>query len=241
MSSASLGKNAVAEENKKLLHRIAQLDDDLEEEQNEALRHLEKSKKLQQLLDDMKEELNVEKTNSGRLEADKLTFERQVRELQGKLEEIETQVKAKQGAALAALQNKNASLEEQLENESKEKQALSKTTRRAERKMKELALQVEDERRQSDQYKDQMEKANSRMKALKRQIDQNYDEMSAVNATKRKLQRDLDEQIETNDSLQRENNTLKQRQRRGYGDRTSNISRKTTRNPSPEEESDDDI
>ena len=51
------------------------------------------------------------------------------------------------------------------------------------------------------------------MKALKRQIDQNYDEMSAVNATKRKLQRDLDEQIEVNDSLQRENNTLKQRQR----------------------------
>lgn len=37
----------------------------------------------------------------------------------GKLEEIETQVKAKQTAALAALQNKNASLEEQLENESK--------------------------------------------------------------------------------------------------------------------------
>ena len=37
----------------------------------------------------------------------------------GKLEEIETQVKAKQVAALAALQNKNASLEEQLENESK--------------------------------------------------------------------------------------------------------------------------
>ena len=43
-------RNAVAEENKKLLHRIAQLDDDLEEEQNEALRHLEKSKKLQQLV-----------------------------------------------------------------------------------------------------------------------------------------------------------------------------------------------
>ena len=58
-----------------------------------------------------------------------------------------------------------------------------------------------------------MEKANSRMKTLKRQIDQNFDEMSAANAAKRKLQRELDEQIETNDSLQRENNTLKQRQR----------------------------
>ena len=41
-----------------------------------------------------------------------------------------------------------------------------------------------------------MEKANSRMKALKRQIDQNYDEMSAVNAAKRKLQRDLETQVE---------------------------------------------
>ena len=51
------------------------------------------------------------------------------------------------------------------------------------------------------------------MKALKRQIDQNYDEMSTANAAKRKLQRDFDEQLEINDSLQRENNTLKQRQR----------------------------
>ena len=36
----------MSEENKKLNHRIAQLEDDLEEEQNEALRHIEKSKKL---------------------------------------------------------------------------------------------------------------------------------------------------------------------------------------------------
>ena len=59
----------------------------------------------------------------------------------------------------------------------------------------------------------QLEKGNTRMKALKRQIDQNYDEMSVANATKRKLQRDYDEQLEVNDSLQRENNALKQRQR----------------------------
>ena len=67
----------------------------------------------------MKEELNLEKTISGRLESDKVTFERQVRELQAKLEEVEGVVKAKQGAALAALQTKQASLEEQLDNESK--------------------------------------------------------------------------------------------------------------------------
>ena len=58
-----------------------------------------------------------------------------------------------------------------------------------------------------------MEKGNSRMRALKRQMDTNYDEMSVVNTAKRKLQRELDEQTELNDTLQRENNSLKQRQR----------------------------
>ena len=88
-----------------------------------------------------------------------------------------------------------------------------------------------------------MEKTNARMKTLKRQIDQvgllkhswplsclpetvifelsklidfsskNYDEMSVVNTAKRKLQRELDEVMELRDALQRENNTLKQRQR----------------------------
>ena len=47
--------------------------------------------------DELKEELNIEKATSNRMEADRLTFERQTRELQAKLEEVESVVKAKQG------------------------------------------------------------------------------------------------------------------------------------------------
>ena len=51
------------------------------------------------------------------------------------------------------------------------------------------------------------------MKGYKRQLEQSHDDISTANSTKRKLQRDLDEQVEMNESLTRENNTLKQRQR----------------------------
>jgi len=100
---------------------------------------------------------------------------------------------------------------------------------------------VEDERRQGDQHKDAMEKANTRMKGYKRQLEQSHDDISTANSTKRKLQRDLDEQVEMNESLTRENNTLKQRQRRGLGGSSMGNYRKGSRNnPDPEELSDED-
>lgn len=241
MTTAALGKNLLSEDNKKLQHRIAQLEDDLEEEQNEGLKFMEKAKKVQLLYDEMKEELNVEKANAARYEMEKMTFERQTKELQAKLEEVENVVRAKQTQALLSLQTKVSSLEEQLDAESRERQTLNKAVRKAERRNKELTLQVEDERRQADQHKDAMEKANTRMKGYKRQLEQSHDDLSTANSTKRKLQRDLDEQVELNESLSRENNTLKQRQRRGLGGSSMGNYRKGSRNnPDPEELSDED-
>ena len=45
----------------------------------------------------MKEELNQEKATNSRLETDKQQYERQVKDLHAKLDEIENVVKAKQG------------------------------------------------------------------------------------------------------------------------------------------------
>ena len=49
-----------------------------------------------------------------------------------------------------------ANLEEQLDLEAKERQALSRGNRRMEKKMKEVLMQAEDERRHADQYKEQV-------------------------------------------------------------------------------------
>ena len=42
--------------------------------------------------------------------------------------------------------------------------AQSKNNRKLEKRLKEMLLQLEDERRHADQYKEQVEKANNRVK-----------------------------------------------------------------------------
>ena len=61
----------------------------------------------------------------------------------------------------------------------------------------------------------QVEKVNSRVKALKRQLDEAEEECTRINAQKRKVQRDLDESIEQTEALQRENEQLKSKLRAG--------------------------
>lgn len=54
-----------------------------------------------------------------------------------------------------------SNLEEQLEAESRERLAQQKASRKLDKKMKELALQLDEERRHADQYKEQIEKVHS--------------------------------------------------------------------------------
>uniref|UniRef100_A0A4W6F4A4 Myosin, heavy chain 10, non-muscle n=1 Tax=Lates calcarifer TaxID=8187 RepID=A0A4W6F4A4_LATCA len=95
----------------------------------------------------------------------------------------------------------------------RERAAANKIVRRTEKKLKEVMMQVEDERRHADQYKEQMEKANSRMKQLKRQLEEAEEEATRANASRRKLQRELDDATEASEGLTREVNSLKNRLR----------------------------
>ncbi|XP_036797055.1 myosin heavy chain, embryonic smooth muscle isoform-like [Oncorhynchus mykiss] len=139
-------------------------------------------------------------------------LERQNKDLRAKLGELKGSVKSRFKASITALEAKILQLEEQLEREAKERAAANKLVRWTEKKLKEVCMQVEDERRHSDEYKEQMEKANSRMKQLKRQLEE---ESTRANAYRRKLQRELDDATESSEGLSREVNTLKSRLRRG--------------------------
>lgn len=61
-------------------------------------------------------------------------------------------------SVITSLELKVANLEEQLEAESRERLAQQKSSRKLDKKMKELALQLDEERRHADQYKEQIEK-----------------------------------------------------------------------------------
>ncbi|CAJ0937909.1 unnamed protein product [Ranitomeya imitator] len=166
-------------------------------------------------VDTLNAELSGERSSAQKSENARQQLERQNKELKAKLQELEGTVKSKFKATIATLESKIAQLEEQLEQEAKERAASNKLVRRTEKKLKEVFMQVEDERRHADQYKEQMEKANVRMKQLKRQLEEAEEEATRANASRRKLQRELDDASEANEGLIREVSTLKNRLRRG--------------------------
>ncbi|XP_004071883.1 myosin-9 isoform X1 [Oryzias latipes] len=210
------GKSALAaEERRRLEARIAQLEEELEEEQCNTELMNDRMKKAMLQTDQVNLELTAERSNSQRVEGARAQLERQNKELKLKLQDLEGTVKSKYKANMAALEAKVAQLEEQLEMESKERQAATKLVRRTEKKLKEVILQVDDERRSAEQHKDQSDKLNMRMKQLKRQLEEAEDEAQRAKATQRKLQRELDDATESAESMNREVTSLKNKLRRG--------------------------
>uniref|UniRef100_A0A8C2AKA7 Myosin, heavy chain 10, non-muscle n=1 Tax=Cyprinus carpio TaxID=7962 RepID=A0A8C2AKA7_CYPCA len=214
ISNSASGKAALLDEKRRLEARIAQLEEELEEEQSnmELLNDpvFNTIKLLSKFcVDTLNTELAGERSAAQKSENARQQMERQNKDLKAKLQELEGSIKSKFKASIAALEAKIIQLEEQLEQEAKERAAANKIVRRTEKKLKEVFMQVEDERRHADQYKEQMEKANSRMKQLKRQLEEAEEEATRANASRRKLQRELDDATEASEGLSREVSTLK--------------------------------
>ncbi|KAB5515057.1 hypothetical protein PHYPO_G00248750 [Pangasianodon hypophthalmus] len=222
--SAADRRSALNEEKRRLEARIAQLEEELDEEQCSIELVNDQLKKANMQVDTLSTELAGERSAAQKSETARQQLERQNKDLKAKLQELEGSVKSKFKSTIAALEAKILQLEEQLEQEAKDKQQNSKLVRRTEKRLKEVLLQVEEERRNSEQFKDQMEKANSRMKQLKRQLEEAEEEATRANASRRKLQRELEDATEASDAMNREVNTLKSKLRRG-GDFTLNVRR----------------
>ncbi|KAM9674186.1 myosin-9 isoform 1-T1 [Trichechus inunguis] len=206
----SSGKGALAlEEKRRLEARIAQLEEELDEEQSNTELVNDRLKKANLQIDQINTDLNLERSNAQKNENARQQLERQNKELKVKLQEMEGTVKSKYKASIAALEAKIAQLEEQLDNETKERQAACKQVRRAEKKLKDVMLQVDDERRNAEQFKDQADKASTRLKQLKRQLEEAEEEAQRANASRRKLQRELEDATETADAMNREVSSLK--------------------------------
>uniref|UniRef100_A0A7M4FNR1 Myosin-9 n=1 Tax=Crocodylus porosus TaxID=8502 RepID=A0A7M4FNR1_CROPO len=200
------------EEKRRLEARIAQLEEELEEEQSntEMVNDRLKKANLQVLIN---ADLNAERSNAQKNENARQQMERQNKELKVKLQEMEGIMKSKYKSNITALEAKIAQLEEQLDSETKERQAASKQVRRTEKKLKDILLQVDDERRNAEQFKDQVDKSHVRLKQLKRQLEEAEEEAQRANAARRKLQRELEDVTETADAMNREVSSLKSKLR----------------------------
>ncbi|XP_049899600.1 myosin-9-like [Epinephelus moara] len=215
INSSNTKNSQLADEKRRLEARITQLEEELEEEQLNTEMANDRLKRNTLQTEQLTSELGAERSNSQRLEGARSQLDRQNKELKLKLQELESTIKSKYKSSITTLEAKIAQLEEQLDIESKERQQASRLARRTEKKLKEVMLQVDDERRNAEQYKDQAEKTNSRMRQLKRQLEEAEEEVTRANAYRRKLQRELDDAAESADAMNREVSSLKSKLRRG--------------------------
>uniref|UniRef100_A0A8C5PUY2 Uncharacterized protein n=1 Tax=Leptobrachium leishanense TaxID=445787 RepID=A0A8C5PUY2_9ANUR len=214
LSNGVSGKSSLLDEKRALEARIAQLEEELDEEQNNSELLNDRFRKYTLQVETMTTELSAERSFSQKADNARQQMERQNKELRAKLNEVDSTIKSKYKITIATLESKISQLEEQMELESKERIIANKLVRRAEKRLKEVLLQVEEERRNADQFKDQLDKAHIRMKQLKRQLEETEEEASRANSNRRRLQRELEDVSESAESMNREVTTLRSRLRR---------------------------
>uniref|UniRef100_A0A673YZG9 Myosin-9 n=1 Tax=Salmo trutta TaxID=8032 RepID=A0A673YZG9_SALTR len=215
LNSHNAKNTLTVDEKRRLESRIAKLEEELEEEQLNTEMVNDRLRRTTLQTDQLTIELTAERSTAQRLEGTRAQLDRQNKELKLKLQELEETVKSRYKASITALEAKILQLEEQLDLEFKERQHSSRLVRRTEKKLKEVLLQVEDERRNTEQYKAEADKANNRTRQLKRQLEEAEEEVTRANANRRKLQRELDDATESQDAVTREVSTLKSKLRRG--------------------------
>ncbi|KAM5235931.1 myosin-14 isoform 2-T2 [Ctenodactylus gundi] len=215
VANGNLSKAALLEEKRQLEGRLGHMEEELEEEQSNAELLNDRYRKLLLQVESLTTELSAERSFSAKAESGRQQLERQIQELRGRLGEEDAGARARQKMLIAALESKLAQAEEQLEQESRERILSGKLVRRAEKRLKEVVLQVEEERRVADQLRDQLEKGNLRVKQLKRQLEEAEEEASRAQAGRRRLQRELEDVTESAESMNREVTTLRNRLRRG--------------------------
>ncbi|XP_066568933.1 myosin-10 [Amia ocellicauda] len=212
--NSSTGKSVLCEERRRLEVRVAELQEELEEEQSNTELLAERHRKTLLQLETLTVQLGGERTLAQKGEAVREQLEKQNKDLRGRLAELEGAARGKHRLSVAALEAQIQGLEEQLEQERQERAIANKLVRKCEKRLKEAAMQAEDERRHADQYREQLEKSTVRLRQLKRQLEEAEEEAARSGSARRKLQRELDELGDSTETLTRELSTLRSHIRR---------------------------
>ncbi|XP_004389594.1 cingulin [Trichechus manatus latirostris] len=188
---------------KGLEEKVSRLEAELDEEKNTVELLTDRVNRGRDQVDQLRTELMNERSARQDLECDKISLERQNKDLKNRLASSEGFQKP--SASLSQLESQNQELQARLQAEEREKSVLQSTNRKLERRVKELSLQIDDERQHVNDQKDQL---SLRVKALKRQVDEAEEEIERLDSLRKKVQRELEEQHEVNEQLQARIKTL---------------------------------
>ncbi|XP_061872063.1 cingulin isoform X1 [Colius striatus] len=182
---------------KVLEEKSKRLEVELEEEKTTVELLTERVNRSRDQIDQLRSELLQERSSRQDLECDKVSLERQNKELKSRL--ASSAGLQKPSSNVSQLEAQLEELQDKLQAEEREKSVLLSSNRKLERKVKELTIQIDDERQQVNDQKDQL---SLRVKALKRQVDEAEEEIERLEGARKKAQRELEEQHELNEQLQ---------------------------------------
>ncbi|XP_071464411.1 cingulin-like protein 1 isoform X2 [Marmota flaviventris] len=191
---------------KQMEDKVSQLEMELEEERNNSDLLSERITRSREQMEQMRNELLQERAVRQDLECDKISLERQNKDLKSRIIHLEGSYRSSKEGLVVQMEARIAELEDRLESEERDRANLQLSNRRLERKVKELVMQVDDEHLSLTDQKDQL---SLRLKAMKRQVEEAEEEIDRLESSKKKLQRELEEQIDVNEQLQGQLNSMK--------------------------------
>ncbi|XP_060556161.1 myosin heavy chain, skeletal muscle-like [Ruditapes philippinarum] len=130
------------------------------------------------------------------------SLESQVKDLTGRLDEAETASLKSGQKAVAKLEIRVQQLESEYEAEQRRHVETQKNARKADRRLKELAYQVEEDRKSAEILQDLVDKLQTKIKTYKRQAEE-AEEVAAINLAKfRKVAEELEDAESRADSAE---------------------------------------
>merc|ERR1711868_21567 len=151
------------------------------------------------------DELRQEKEHMNRIDGMKKALEQQVKDMQGRLDEAEATAFKGGKRMIQKLEQRVRELEVELDNEQRRHSDSAKGLRKQDRRLKELAFQSDEDRKNQDRLQSMIDALQGKIKSFKHQAEE-AEEIAAINLSKYgKVQHDLEEAEERADMAE---NTL---------------------------------
>merc|ERR1711983_396576 len=183
LSDLTCTNQAIAGAKRKLESEMQTLHGDLDEMATEAHLSEEKSKKAMVDAARLADELRHEQDLAQAFERDRKLYECQVKDMQSKLDEAETNALKGGKKAMNKMETRIRELESEVDAEARRLGDAQKNLRKSERRIKELSYASDEDRKNHERMQALVDQLQSKIKSYKKQIEE-AEEIAALNLAK---------------------------------------------------------
>merc|ERR1712173_372763 len=183
LSDSTVQNQAIAAAKRKLESEMQTLHADLDEMSSEARLCEDKASKAMVDAARLADELRAEQEAAQSLEKNRRLGEAQVKDMQQKLDEAETNALKGGKKAMNKMETRIRELESELEAENRRQADAQKNLRKSERRIKELTFAADEDRKNHERMQGLIDQLQGKIKSYKKQIEE-AEEIAALNLAK---------------------------------------------------------